>query len=134
MQLMLLRNISLNYPMWSRKKLSNSIKIAATLSLGIPVIFYFNKWLFSRKSWKYIKKRCSNFNSNSGETQELKPVIKYANGNKIILIGIVSKKFSTTKASDIKLVIPVKEAGLGIMQPVVQASNWLLVGGSCNSK
>ena len=32
------------------------------------------------------------FVSNSGETQELKPVIKYANRNKIILIGIVSKK------------------------------------------
>ena len=30
--------------------------------------------------------------SNSGETQELKPVIQFANRNKITLIGIVSKK------------------------------------------
>ena len=45
--------------------------------------------------------------SNSGETQELKPVIQYANRNKITLIGIVSKKNSTLyRASDIKLFIP----------------------------
>ena len=30
--------------------------------------------------------------SNSGETKELKPVIEFANRNKITLIGIVSKK------------------------------------------
>ena len=55
--------------------------------------------------------------SNSGETQELKPVIQYANRNKITLIGIVSKKNSVLyKASDIKIFIPeVKEAGLGIV-------------------
>ena len=45
--------------------------------------------------------------SNSGETQELKPVIKYANRNRITLIGIVSKKNSLLyRASDIKLNIP----------------------------
>ena len=51
--------------------------------------------------------------SNSGETQELKPVIEYANRNRITLIGIVSKKNSILfRASDIKLFIPeVKEAG-----------------------
>ena len=55
--------------------------------------------------------------SNSGETEELKPVIQYANRNKITLIGIVSKKNSILyKASDIKLFIPeVKEAGLEIV-------------------
>jgi len=55
--------------------------------------------------------------SYSGETQELKNIIQYANRNRIILIGIVSKKNSTLyKASDIKLYIPeVKEAGHGIV-------------------
>jgi arabinose-5-phosphate isomerase len=51
--------------------------------------------------------------SYSGETNELKNIIQYANRNKILLIGIMSKKDSILyKASDIKLVIPeVKESG-----------------------
>ena len=51
--------------------------------------------------------------SYSGETNELKNIIQYANRNKILLIGMVSKKESILyKASDIKLLIPqVKEAG-----------------------
>ena len=51
--------------------------------------------------------------SNSGQTEELKNIIRYANRNKILLIGIVSKKDSILyKASDIKLLIPQsKEAG-----------------------
>ena len=55
--------------------------------------------------------------SNSGKTEELKPIIQYANRNKIKLIGIVSKKNSILyKASDIKLLIPeVNEAGLSIV-------------------
>ena len=55
--------------------------------------------------------------SNSGNTEELKPVIQYANRNKINLIGITSKKNSLLYiASDIKLLIPeVKEAGLSIV-------------------
>ena len=50
--------------------------------------------------------------SNSGKTAELKNIIQYVNRNKILLIGIVSKKDSILyKASDIKLLIPqVKEA------------------------
>ncbi|MDC1258046.1 KpsF/GutQ family sugar-phosphate isomerase [Pelagibacteraceae bacterium] len=55
--------------------------------------------------------------SYSGSTEELKNIIKYANRNKITLIGIMSKKNSVLyKASDIKLYIPeVIEAGLGIV-------------------
>ncbi len=55
--------------------------------------------------------------SNSGNTEELKPLIQYANRNKINLIGITSKKNSVLyNASDIKLLIPeVKEAGLSIV-------------------
>ncbi len=51
--------------------------------------------------------------SNSGETKELKNIIQYAKRNKILLIGVVSKKDSVLyKNSDIKLLIPkVSEAG-----------------------
>ena len=51
--------------------------------------------------------------SYSGQTNELKNIIQYANRNKILLICIVSKKNSVLyNASDIKLLIPeVKEAG-----------------------
>ena len=51
--------------------------------------------------------------SYSGKTSELKNIIQYANRNKVLLIGIMSKKESILyKASDIKLVIPeVKESG-----------------------
>jgi len=51
--------------------------------------------------------------SYSGQTNELKNIIQYANRNKILLIGIMSKKESILyKASDIKLLIPqVSESG-----------------------
>jgi len=67
--------------------------------------------------------------SNSGESQELKPVIQFANRNKTTLIGIVSKKNSILyKASDIKLLIPeVKEAGFGIV-PTSSTTNTLALG------
>ena len=67
--------------------------------------------------------------SYSGSTEELKNIIKYANRNKIILIGIMSKKNSILyKASDIKLLIPeVTEAGLGIV-PTSSAINQLSIG------
>ena len=58
--------------------------------------------------------------SLSGETDELKNIIQYANRNKkIILIAIVSKKNSLLyKASDIKLLLPeVKEAGPSSIVP-----------------
>ena len=55
--------------------------------------------------------------SNSGNTQELKDLIKYAKLNKVFLIGIVSnKKSNLYKSSNIKLFIPeMQEAGLGIV-------------------
>ena len=67
--------------------------------------------------------------SHSGSTEELKNIIKYANRNRIILIGIMSKKDSILyKASDIKLLIPeVTEAGLGIV-PTSSTINQLSIG------
>ena len=68
--------------------------------------------------------------SNSGQTDELKNIIKFANRNKILLIGIVSKKDSLLyKASDIKLLIPeVAEAG-GIV-PTSSTTSQLALGDS----
>jgi len=67
--------------------------------------------------------------SYSGSTEELKNIIKYANRNRITLIGIMSKKNSVLyKASDIKLLIPeVIEAGLGIV-PTSSTINQLSIG------
>ena len=67
--------------------------------------------------------------SYSGSTEELINIIKYANRNKITLIGIMSKKNSILyKASDIKLYIPeVTEAGLGIV-PTSSTINQLSIG------
>jgi len=67
--------------------------------------------------------------SYSGSTEELINIIKYANRNRITLIGIMSKKNSILyKASDIKLLIPeVTEAGLGIV-PTSSTINQLSIG------
>ena len=55
--------------------------------------------------------------SYSGNTDELKNIIKYAKSNKIPLIGIVSNKDSNLyKSANIKLFVPsVEEAGYGIV-------------------
>ena len=54
--------------------------------------------------------------SYSGKTNELKNIIQYANRNKVLLIGIMSKKNSILyKASDIKLVIPEVKESEGIV-------------------
>ena len=69
--------------------------------------------------------------SLSGETDELKNIIQYANRNKkIILIAIVSKKNSLLyKASDIKILIPeVKEAGPSSIVPTSSTIVQLSIG------
>jgi arabinose-5-phosphate isomerase len=67
--------------------------------------------------------------SYSGSSEELKNIIRYANRNRVTLIGIVSKKNSLLyRASDIKLFIPeVTEAGLGIV-PTSSTINQLSIG------
>src|SRR6056300_168990 len=67
--------------------------------------------------------------SNSGNTYELKNIIKYAKVNKIKLICIVSNKNSYLyKSSDIKILIPeVQEAGFNIV-PTSSTSSQLALG------
>ena len=66
--------------------------------------------------------------SNSGETIELKNIIQFAKRNKILLIGIVSKKNSILyKASDIKLLIPKVIEAEGIV-PTASTTAQLALG------
>ena len=67
--------------------------------------------------------------SYSGNTLELKNIIKYAKSNKILLIGIVSNKNSTLyKSSNIKILIPeVVESGYGIV-PTSSTTTQLAIG------
>ena len=66
--------------------------------------------------------------SNSGDTEELKNIIQFANRNKILLIGIVSKKNSILyRASDIKLLIPVTQEAGGIV-PTSSTTSQLALG------
>ena len=69
--------------------------------------------------------------SYSGNSEELKNIIKYANRNKVMIIAIVSKKNSLLyRSADIKLYIPeVEEAGLGIV-PTSSTINQLSIGDS----
>ena len=89
-------------------------KIAATLaSVGTPSFSISASEASHGDLGMVSKKDILILISNSGETSELKNIIHFAKRNKILLIGIVSKKDSTLyKASDIKLTIPkVIEAG-----------------------
>ena len=66
--------------------------------------------------------------SNSGETNELRNIIKFANRNKILLIGIVSKQNSVLhKAADIKLLIPQVIEAEGII-PTASTTSQLALG------
>jgi arabinose-5-phosphate isomerase len=89
-------------------------KIAATLSsVGTPSFTLSASDSSHGDLGSITKKDILIIISNSGNTSELKNIIQFANRNKILLIGVVSKKESILyKASDIKLLIPqVKESG-----------------------
>ena len=104
-------------------------KIAATLaSVGTPSFSISASEASHGDLGMISKKDILILISNSGETSELKNIIKFANRNKILLIGIVSRKDSVLyKASDIKLLIPkVTEAG-GIV-PTASTTAQLALG------
>ena len=97
-----------------------STKGSATLSsLGTPSFFlhvgdaaHGNLGVIGKKDILLIL-------SYSGQTEELKNIIQYANRFSIPLIGVASKTDSLLlKASDIKIILPeVKEAGIGSLAP-----------------
>ena len=104
-------------------------KIAATLSsVGTPS-FYLSASDSSHGDLGSIsKKDILILISNSGETNELRNIIQYANRNKILLIGIVSKKDSLLyRSSDIKLLIP-KMTEAGSIIPTSSTTSQLALG------
>jgi len=104
-------------------------KIAATFSsVGTPAFFLSASNSSHGDLGSITKKDILILISYSGETDELKNIIQYANRNKILLIGIVSKKDSILyKTSDIRLLTPqVKESG-GIV-PTSSTSVQLALG------
>ena len=104
-------------------------KIAATLaSVGTPSFSISASEASHGDLGMISKKDILILISNSGETSELKNIIQYANRNRILLIGIVSKKESVLyKASNIKLITPkVVEAG-GIV-PTASTTAQLALG------
>ena len=104
-------------------------KIAATFSsVGTPAFFLSASNSSHGDLGSITKKDILILISYSGETNELRNIIQYANRNKILLIGIVSKKESILyRASDIRLLTPqVKESG-GIV-PTSSTSVQLALG------
>ena len=104
-------------------------KIAATFSsVGTPAFFLSASNSSHGDLGSITKKDILILISYSGDTNELKNIIQYANRNKVLLIGIMSKKDSILhNASDIKLLTPqVKESG-GIV-PTSSTSVQLALG------
>ena len=106
-------------------------KIAATLaSVGTPSFSILASEASHGDLGMISKKDILILISNSGETTELKNIIKYAKRNKILLIGIVSKKDSVLyKSSDIKLLIPKAKEAEGIV-PTASTTSQLALGDS----
>ena len=104
-------------------------KIAATLaSVGTPSFSLSASEASHGDLGMISKKDILILISNSGETSELKNIIRFAKRNRILLIGIVTKKESILyKEAEIKLLTPkVKEAG-GIV-PTASTTSQLALG------
>ena len=106
-------------------------KIAATLaSVGTPSFSLLASDASHGDLGMISKKDILILISNSGESSELKNIIQYAKRNKILLIGIVSKRDSILyKASDIRLYIPKVVEAEGII-PTASTTMQLALGDS----
>jgi arabinose-5-phosphate isomerase len=105
-------------------------KIASTMSsIGSPAFSLSANDCLHGDLGSISKKDLLILISNSGKSEELLPIIKFANRNQIKLIGIVSKKNSSLyNGADIKILIPeTREAGLGIV-PTSSTSIQLAIG------
>ena len=104
-------------------------KIASTLSsVGTPAFFLSASDSSHGDLGSISKKDILILISNSGETNELKNIIQFANRNKILLIGIVSQKNSVLyRSADIKLYIP-KAVEAGGIIPTSSTTSQLALG------
>ena len=104
-------------------------KIASTLSsVGTPAFFLSASDSSHGDLGSISKKDILIIISNSGETNELKNIIQFANRNKILLIGIVSQKNSVLyRSADIKLYIP-KAVEAGGIIPTSSTTSQLALG------
>ena len=105
-------------------------KISATLSsVGVPSFTISASDSSHGDLGSISKKDILILLSYSGNTEELRNLIQYANRNRVKLIGIMSKKNSILyKNSNIKLYIPeVKESGHGIV-PTSSTTSQLAIG------
>ncbi len=105
-------------------------KISATLSsVGTPSFTVSANDCSHGDLGRITKKDILILISNSGNTNELKNIIKFAKSCKIFLIGIMSNKNSMLyKASNVRLNIPeVEESGYGIV-PTSSTTSQLSIG------
>ena len=105
-------------------------KIASTLSsIGTPAFSVSASDCSHGDLGRITKQDILILISNSGNTEELKNIIKYAKDYKIKIIGIVSNKESELyKSSDLRLFIPkVEESGHGIV-PTSSTTSQLAIG------
>ncbi len=105
-------------------------KISATLSsVGTPSFSISASDCSHGDLGRITKKDILILISYSGNTDELKNIIKYAKLNKISLIGVVSNKKSILyKSANIKILLPqVEESGFGIV-PTSSTTSQLALG------
>lgn len=108
-----------------------SRKISATLSSTGTPSFYLHPSEASHGDLGQITKEdVLLIFSYSGETEELKNIIGYANRFAIQMIGVASKKNSLLlRSSNVKIVLPeVKEAGVGGFLPTASTTVMLAFG------
>ncbi len=106
-------------------------KISATFSsVGIPSFFCDPAQALHGDMGQIEKKDLLIIFSYSGNTSELKNMLRYANRYRIKIIGVASKPESILlKASDVKILIPkVKESDVTGMVPTSSTSITLLLG------
>jgi len=108
-----------------------SRKISATLSsTGTPSFFLQPSEALHGDLGQITRQDILLILSYSGETEELKGILQYANRFAIKVIGVASKKNSMLlKASNIKIILPkVKEAGVDGLLPTASTTMQLAFG------